>query len=80
MVGHLPIKLGRPAPRNRRAAGWALPFRGQAILLDEITVAPNEREIALMAARVFQIADHARQISRINILQARLLADLRGAQ
>src|SRR6185369_13194072 len=78
-AGDLPFKPGRPPPRNHRLAGGALAVRSYAVILHKITAPSDQRIAAVMAARVFKIADLAGQISRVNVAQTGFPADLGGA-
>ena len=73
--GDLPFEASRPTPRNLRCAAGATAFGSQTVILDQITVAFDQSLATLRTVSVFRMADHAREIARINVAQARLQAD-----
>src|SRR5579862_4564439 len=77
MTGNLIVKLGRPPPRNRRLAGRASPIGSQTVVFYKISMPPDQRLPALVTPRVLEATHFPRQISRVNVMQARVPADLR---
>src|SRR5437763_2188759 len=75
MISDLPLELRRPTAGNGCVARWAASFWSETIILDEIAVALNQHFPAVVTTGIFQIADHSRQISGVNVFQARLLSD-----
>src|SRR4030081_3591291 len=80
MRGDLAVEVRGPAAGNlggtlRTTALWS-----EAIVFDEIAVALDDCFATLRAARVFPVADHARQISGVDVAKSCLLADFDGAQ
>src|ERR1700685_4081163 len=74
-VGDLPLEFRRPAARNRSLAGRTAAVCSHPILLYVVTVATDQRVAAVVALCVFVVAHHARQVSRVNVAQARLIPD-----
>src|SRR5205809_2373012 len=70
MVGDLALEFWCPPARNGRVARRAVSLRGEPIVLDEVAVALDQHFAAIVAAGVFEIADHARQVSGIDVTQA----------
>ena len=52
-ISNLPVKFSRPPPRQGRSTVGTAAVRGKAILLDEITVAPNENTSTVLAVTIF---------------------------
>src|SRR5690349_5446226 len=79
-VGNLPSEPRSPAAGQSSLARWAPALRRQAILFDKIAAPPDQSISALVATGVLLIANHARQVPRINITQTHLPPDLSSAQ
>src|SRR5579871_148750 len=79
-IGELAVKLGGPAAGNLGGAARTGTLGGEAVILNEITVAADQRFPALRAARIFQRADHAGKIAGIDVAQSRGTSDLCGAE
>src|SRR5258708_23512320 len=75
-VSNLSSKRRIPPPGNAGAARRAATLRRDEVACDQITVAFNEKLLALRATRVLPVADHAWQVPGIYVTQAGPLADL----
>src|SRR5207244_9988634 len=75
-VGNLSSKRGIPPPGDAGAARRAATLRREEVACNQITVAFNQKLLALRATRVLPVADHARQVPGIDVTQACPLADL----
>src|SRR5258708_13917124 len=75
-VGNLSSKRGIPPSGNTGAARRAATLRRDEVACDKITVAFNEKLLALRTTRVLPVADHAWQVPGIDVTQACPLADL----
>ena len=53
-----------------RAAVRAGASRRQPIIVDEVAIALDEQRLAVVAARVLEIADPARQVAGVDVAQA----------
>lgn len=76
----LAFESPRPAARERTSAARASSVGGQAVVFDEVSVAANQRFIAVGAARVLPRADHTGKISRVDVSQACLAANFSSPQ
>src|SRR5580700_3588499 len=79
-VGDLAGESWRPSAGNKRTAGETCSFGSQPIILDEVAISLDERDPALVTLRVLLIANHARQVSGINVFQACILSDCHRTQ
>src|SRR3982750_298879 len=66
----LAVERRAPAARNRGAAFGARSLRGDLVALDEIAVTLDEQRLAVVAARVPEIADAPRKIAGVYVSQA----------
>src|SRR5215467_8154765 len=73
--GNLSAKGRIPSSRNAGTAGRAATSRSEMVSPNEIPVARNEEFLTVVTTRVLPVADHARQISGIDVTQPSLLAD-----
>ena len=69
-----------PAAGDRGGTVRTVAIGGEAIILDQIAVALDQSFMALRAARVFPLADHAGKIAGVDVAEARLAADFDGLQ
>src|SRR5258708_33007981 len=80
MRSDLPVEVGCPAAGNLGGAMGTTALGGKAIVLDQVAVPLDDRFATLWTTCVFPIADHARQISGVDVAKSRLPADFDGAQ
>src|SRR6266851_8095723 len=73
---NLSAKRRIPPPWNAPTTRRAATLRSKEVACDQITVAFNEQLLAVRATRVLPVADHAWQVSGIDVTQACPLADL----
>jgi len=78
--GNLAIEFRCPTTGNFVGATRAVAIRREAIILDQISVAADERFAALRTTGVFPLTDPAGQISGIDEAQAGLTTDFHGTE
>ena len=62
----LPVEAMLPSARNWSAAGWTTPVSGDVVSPDEVPVTLDQGFVARGAARVFEIANLARQVAGVD--------------
>ncbi len=80
MGGDLAVEVGCPAAGNLGRTMRTPAFRGQTIIFDQVAAPLDDCFATLRASRVFPVADHARQIARVDVAQSSLPADFDRAQ
>src|SRR5579885_1828053 len=75
-AGNLTIELRGPASGDLIGAFRATAFRRQAIVLDEVAVAADQRFVTLGTMCVFAAVDHSREIPRIDETEAGFASNL----
>ena len=78
-VGDLSGEFGRPAARDPVGATRAAAFRSQVIFGNKVSVAADQRLLALGAARIFPFFYHAGEIARIDVPEAGVPTDVSRA-
>ncbi len=78
--GDLTVELCGPPAGNLAGTTGAAAFGSQAVVLNEISVAADQRLTALRTTGVFPMADHAGKIAGIDVTQSGGKADFGGAQ
>src|SRR4051794_9043567 len=68
---NLPVKLARPATRQRSLAGGTLSFWRETVCINEVSIPPDDCFTTVMAACVLQSAHFYRAIPGIDIANAR---------
>ena len=79
-VGDLALELGGPAARDLVGAAGATAFGSQAVVGDEVSVTADQSCVALGAARILPLFDHAWEIASVDVTEAGIAADLNRAQ
>src|SRR5579864_2269157 len=79
-IRYLSVELRSPAPRQRRLTRRTTAIRTQPVILDEVVPPLDHRIPAVVAPRILVLANHPRQVPRINVAQSSLLSDLYGLQ
>ncbi len=79
-VGDLAIECAGPAAGHLVVHIGAAAFGSQAIVGDKVSVTADQRLVALGAARVFPLFDHAGEIASVDVTEAGVAADLDRAQ
>src|SRR5215469_12256850 len=79
MGGELSTEPWGPATRDCGRASGALPFRRDVVPADLVAEALDERLPTVGAARVFEAADSAGQVPRVDVAKPRTAADGDGS-
>jgi len=78
--GDLTFEARGPVTGDWRCTLGAVAVGSEAVVFDQVAVALDQSFIALRAARVFPLADHAGKVAGVDVAKAGLATDFDGAE